>query len=266
MKKIICYLLSLMFVLFVSGCSSSKESSDQIRVGVIAGPESQLLDVAKEVALKKYGLHIKVVDFSDYVTPNTALAEGAIDANAYQHLPYLEAQIKARGYKMVPVGKTFLYPMGLYSKTLKNISELQNGAQIAVPNDPSNEARALLLLQKAGLLELKSGVGTNATLQDIAKNPKNFKIVELDAAEVPRALADVSLAAINTNFVISAGLTPKDALFLESTDSPYTNLIVVREGDQDLPKVKDLVKAYQSPEVEAEAKKLFGDSAIPGWK
>jgi len=224
------------------------------------------MEVAKDVALKKYGLHVKVVDFSDYVTPNTALAQGNIDANAYQHLPFLEAQIKSRHYQMTPVGKTFLYPMGLYSKKIQSLSQLKEGAQIAVPNDPSNEARALLLLQKAGLIELKSGVGTDASLQDIVKNTRNFKIVELDAAELPRSLSDVSLAAINTTFVIPAGLSPKQALLLESTDSPYANLIVVRTKDRDLPKVKDLVKAYQSPEVAAEAKKFFGDSAIPAWQ
>lgn len=257
--------LVFIFVLLISSCSS-KEGSDEIRVGVVAGPESQLMEVAKAVALKKYGLHVKVLDFSDYVTPNTALAEGDIDANAYQHLPFLEAQIKAHAYKMVPVAKTFLYPMGLYSKKIQTLSQLQNGAQIGIPNDPSNEARALLLLQKAGLIELKPGVDVNASLQDIVKNPKHLKIVELDAAELPRSLSDLSLAAINTTFVIPAGLSPKQALLLESTDSPYTNLIVVRAADRDLPKVKELVKAYQSKEVAAEAKKLFGDSAIPAWQ
>src|SRR3990167_7669231 len=156
MKIIKCFFLSFILVLVIS--CSSKESPNQISVGVVAGPESQIMEVAKEVALKKYGLHVKVVDFSDYVTPNTALAQGNIDANAYQHLPFLEAQIKANHYQMVPVGKTFLYPMGLYSKKIQSLSQLQDGAQIAVPNDPSNEARALLLLQKAGLIELKSDV------------------------------------------------------------------------------------------------------------
>lgn len=265
MKILKCFLLSFIFALFISGCSS-KESSDEISVGVVSGPESQLMEVAKDVALKKYGLHVKVVEFSDYVTPNTALAQGNIDANAYQHLPFLEAQIKAHNYQMVPVGKTFLYPMGLYSKKIQSLSQLTDGSQIAVPNDPSNEARALLLLQKAGLIELKPGTGVNASLQDIAKNPRNFKIVELDAAELPRSLSDVSLAAINTTFVIPAGLSPKQALLLESTDSPYTNLIVVRAENKGLPKVKDLVKAYQSQEVADAAKKLFGDSAIPAWQ
>jgi D-methionine transport system substrate-binding protein len=252
-------------VLILSGCSS-KENTDVIRVGVVAGPESQLMEKAAEVALRKYGLHVKIVDFSDFVTPNTALAEGNIDANAYQHLPFLEAQIKDRHYKMTPVGKTFLYPMGLYSKKIETLSQLPNGAQIAIPNDPSNEARALLLLEKAGLIELKPGAGTSATLQDIAKNPRNFKIIELDGAELPRALGDVSLAAINTTFVIPAGLSPKSALAVESTQSPYTNLIVVRTADQHSPKIQDLVKAYQSPEVVELAKKLFGDSAIPAWQ
>lgn len=262
MKKIIAGILVLLLV----ACSSKKEASDVIRVGVISGPEAQLMERAKEVAQKKYGLNVKIIEFSDYVTPNIALAQGNIDANAYQHQPFLDAQINDRHYSMVAVGKTFLYPMGLYSTKIQNLSQLQDGAQIAVPNDPSNEARALLLLQKAGLIELKPDTGANATLQDIAKNPRHFKIVELDAAELPRTLKDVSIAAINTTFVSAAGLSPKTAIFLEATDSPYVNLIVVRKADQDSAKVRELVQAYQSPEVEQLAEKLFGRSAIAAWK
>ena len=198
--------------------------------------------------------------------PNQALADDDIDANAFQHYPYLLSQIKAHGYSFVAVGNTFLYPMGLYSRTVKTLSDLPVGAKIAVPNDPSNEARALLLLQKAGLIGLKAHVTIDATTHDIISNPKHFKIVALDAAQIPRVLEDVSLAAINTNYATPAGLSPaKNALYEEKTDSPYMNLIVARAADRNETKIKELVVAYQSKPVLLEAKKLFGDTAIAGF-
>lgn len=267
MKKI---LLSL-FILFSSfaftACQQEKTGPNTVIVGTVAGPETVLMQVAKEVAKKRYGLNVKIVTFSDYITPNTALADGSIDANAFQHLPYLESQIKDHGFKLVPVGKTFLYPMGLYSHKVKKLSQLKEGAKVAIPNDPSNEARALLLLQSAGLIKLLPDAGIDATPLDIAKNLKRFQFVALDAAELPRALNSVALAAINTNYAIPAGLSPKkNALFEEKTDSPYVNLIVARQNDADLKKIKELVAAYQSQAVINKAKEIFGDGAIPGFK
>ena len=253
-------------LLTLSACSK-KESNNTIKVGTIAGPETELVVVAKKVALKRYGLNVKIVIFSDYTTPNEALSDGSIDANAFQHIPYLKAQVKAHGYKIVSIGKTFVYPMGLYSKKIKQLSQLKEGAKVAIPNDPSNEARALLLLQEAKLITLKPGMGINATPIDIATNPKHLKFIELDAAELPRALSDVSLAAINTTFAIPAGLSPsKDALLAEGTDSPYANIIAARAKDKNKPKLQEFVKAFQSKPVVAKAKQLFGDGAIAAWK
>lgn len=264
MKKIALLLVALI-TLGLTACSH-REKANQVSVGTIAGPETKLMQIAKQVALKEFGLHVKIITFTDYATPNAALAEGEIDANAFQHYPFLLSQIKARGYDLVPVGDTFLYPMGLYSQKIKQLSDLPLNATIAIPNDPSNEARALLLLQKAQLITLKPAVGIQATIQDIASNPKKLHIVTLDAAQIPRAMQDVFLAAINTNYAKPAGLSPtKDALFLEKTDSPYMNLIVARAADKNEKKIKELVKAYQSAPVAQAAKKLFGDDAIAGF-
>lgn len=268
MKKILCIslrvLLTLTLTLTLLACSH-KEKSNEVSVGTIAGPETTLMQIAKKVALKKFGLHVHIVTFTDYTIPNQAVADGQLDANAFQHYPYLLSQIKAHQLDLVSVGDTFLYPMGLYSKTAAQLSDMQLGAKIAIPNDPSNEARALLLLQKAGLITLKPHVTINATTQDVVNNPKHFKLIALDAAQVPRALQDVSLAAINTNYAIPAGLSPSKALFEEKTDSPYMNLIVARAGEKNETKIKELVEAYQSEPVLLEAKKLFGDAAIAGF-
>jgi len=262
MKRILLVLLTLTLL----SCSHHKEAANVVRVGTIAGPETQLMSVAKKVAFKEFGLHVKIITFTDYSTPNQALEDGDIDVNAFQHYPFLLSQIKARGYSLVPVGDTFLYPMALYSHKIKKLSELKSGDQIAIPNDPSNEARALLLLQKAGLIMLKPKATINATTHDIDSNPHHYKIVSMDAAQLPRVLQDVSLAAINTNYAMPAGLSPsKDALFEEQTDSPYMNIFVARAVDKNTVKIKELVQAYHSAAVLAAAKKLFGDGAIAGF-
>lgn len=260
-------LLLLSFATIVLTACSHRESADVVRVGTIAGPETTLMEITKAVALKKYGLHVHIVTFTDYIMPNQALVDGNIDANAFQHSPFLEAQNKAHGWNLVSVGNTFLYPMALYSKTVKNISQLKSDASIAIPNDPSNEARALLLLQKAKLIMLKPRVTINATPEDIIENPKHFKFIALDAAELPRSLNDVSLAAINTNYAIPAGLSPaKDAIFEEGTDSPYVNIVAARADNQYTKKVRELVEAYQSEAVLEKAKQLFGAGAIAGFR
>jgi D-methionine transport system substrate-binding protein len=179
-------------------------------------------------------------------------------------LPYLKAASKAHGYDLEVIGKTFIFPAGLYSKKIKSLRQLPNHAVIALPNDPSNELRALILLQKAGLITLK---GTrHASLQDIATNPKNIRFKELDAAQLPRILSDVDAAVINTTFAIPAGLRPsRDAIFLENKDSPYVNLIVTRKASEKKPQLDLLVSAMNSKEVKAKAKKIFGDGAIAAW-
>ncbi|MDP1574132.1 MAG: MetQ/NlpA family ABC transporter substrate-binding protein [Coxiellaceae bacterium] len=261
--------LTLTLTLTLIACHSrdSKNTSENyIRVGTISGPETKLMAVAKKVALQQFGLKVKIIEFTDYTMPNQALEDDQIDANVFQHYPFLLSQVKQHGYSIASVGDTFLYPMGLYSRTLKSITDLKPGSKVAIPNDPSNEARALLLLEKAKLITLKSHVTINATTRDIKGNPYHLNIIAMDAAQLPRALEDVAIAAINTNFAIPAGLSPSHALFAEQTDSPYMNLIVVRAADRNLKRTKELVEAYQSAPVLAEAKKLFGDAAVAGFK
>lgn len=251
----------------LSGCSGGgKEDPNTVSVGVMAGPEEELMDVAKGIAEQKYHLNVKVVEFNDYVQPNASLADGSIDANAYQHKPYLDAMVKDRGYKLVPAGKTFIFPIGAYSSKYKSIQDLPDGAEIAISNDPSNGARALLMLAKAHLITLKDPNDPTASLDDMTSNPHHFDFQELDTAQMPRALSDVDLAFVNNNFAQPAGLKLSDALLKESPDSPYVNLFVVRQGDQDKEKIRHLVEAFQTDAVAEKARELFGDGAIPGWK
>ncbi len=258
--------LTILVALVIGGCHQKQADNKSIKVGTIAGPETQLMEVAKQVAAQKYGLDIKIVPFTDYVMPNEALSDGSIDANMFQHKPYLDTAIKSQGYKIVPIGKTFVYPMGIYSQKIKNIKDVKDGSIVAIPNDPSNGARALLLLESAGLIKLKPGADINATQADIVSNPKHLKFQEIDAGQLPRALPDVDLAAINTNYAMLADLLPsRDALVIEGPNSPYANLVVVRIGEENDPRFKELLDALHSDEVTAEAKKLFQDQAIPAW-
>lgn len=253
-------------VLLLSFCliACSKPLPNTLTIGTIAGPETELVEVAKEIAQTHYGLTIKIVEFNDYNLPNEALEDGSLDANVYQHLPYLQAAMKAHGYHLEVIGKTFVYPTGIYSKRFKKIAQLPENATIAIPNDPSNETRALLLLQKAGLIRLKKA--PLITPADISDNPKQIKIKELDAAQLPRILDDVDAAVINTNFAIPAGLSPShDALFIEGKDSPYANLIVIHDNSPKKAQLVEFVKAMNSPEVAQKAKELFGDAALPAW-
>ncbi len=251
-------------IFFLVACHASDKNS--LKVGTIAGPETELLDVAKQVAKNKYDLQIDIVEFTDYVQPNSALNDGSIHANMFQHQPYLDQQIKDRHYNLVTIGKTFVYPMGIYSQKIKNAADLPQNGTIAIPNDPSNEGRALLLLQKMGVIQLNKNAGLFATPNDIESNPKKIHFKELDAAQLARSLPDVDAAAINTNYAIPAGLSPtKDAVFHEGADSPYANIIVIRRDELNDPRMKQLVSAIQSQEVIDAAKKIFNDQAIPAW-
>lgn len=258
-------LLALITVFATLVACGNKPAPNTLMVGTIAGPETELVKVAGAVAEERYGLTVKIVEFNDYNLPNEALQDGSLDANVYQHLPYLKAAMQARGYQLEVMGKTFIYPTGIYSKKYKSLSQLPKKALIALPNDPSNEARALLLLQKAGLITLKKDL-KNTTLQDIASNPKHLKFKELDAAQLPRILDDVDAAIINTTYAIPAGLTPsRDALFTEDKNSPYANLIVVRKNNDKKAQLIELVNALNSNEVKQKAHELFGDGAISAW-
>ena len=229
------------------------------------GPHAELLEVVKSVAAKN-GLNIRIVEFADYVQPNAALASGDLEANSYQHEPYLEAQVKDRGYRLIRVADTVTLPMGIYSKKIKSLAQLQPGAKVAVPNDPTNGGRALLLLQKQGLLRLRTEAGLKATPLDIVDNPRKLKIVELDAAQIPRSLGDVDAAAINTNYAMQAGLKPKqDAIAIEDPKGPYVNIIAIRETDRNRPWVAKLVAAYHSPEVKQYIDSRYGGAVIASW-
>lgn len=259
--------VSLASALILSGCGPKKEDN-HIKVGISAGIDQPLWDVVKKIAKDKYNLDVEVVTFTDYVLPNSALSSGDIDANSFQQGPYLEKQIKERGYKLAAVGNTFVYPIAGYSRKIKSISELQDGAQVAVPNDPTNLGRSLLLLQKQGLIKLKDNVGLLPTSLDIVENPKHLKIIEIEAPQLTRAIDDdkIALAVINTNYSSQIGLTPgKNGLFVEDKNSPYVNIIVARDDNKDSQKVKDLVKAYQTDEVAAAADKIYHGDAVKGW-
>ncbi len=247
-----------------SSCGNGQKSG-AIKVGTIAGPETELMQVAKDVAKSCYNLDVKIITFSDYNMPNAALNDGSIDANMFQHQSFLDSQVAARGYKLASVTKTFIFPMGVYSQKYTQLDHLPLNARIAIPSDPSNEARALLLLQDAMLITLAPGKTLDATVQDVVQNPREIQLVSLPAAQLPRALTDVDAAVINTNYAIPAGLSLRDALYSEGPASPYANLLVVRAGRQNDPRVQQLVSALHSEGVLAAARRIFGDSAIPAW-
>lgn len=251
-------------VLVLSLISCSKPSSDNsLTIGTIAGPETELIETAAQVA-KKNGLNIKIIEFNDYNLPNQALEDGSLDANVFQHLPYLKAAKKAHNYNLEAIGRTFVYPMGIYSNKIKSLSSLEDKALVALPDDPSNETRALLLLEKAGLITVNNNpIGG---LQDIKTNPKELQFKEINAAQLPRILQDVDIAVINTTYALPAGLSPTgDAIFLEDKDSPYANIIVIRGDSLKRKQLESFVSALNSKEVRLKAKELFGDAAIAAW-
>jgi len=261
-------ILATSLLLFSCGGREKNNDPNLIKVGVQSGPEYEVAEVAKRIAKEQYNLEVELVQFNDYVMPNEALLQGDIDANAFQNRPYLDVQSNQRGYKFAIVGNTFVYPLAGYSKKIERIEDLPNGSTIIIPNDLTNGGRSLLLLEKTGLIQLKDDVGLLPTVNDIVGNPKNLKIVELEAPQLPRALDDhnVTIAVINNTFASQIGLSAyKDGLFVEDKDSPYVNIIVARDDNKDSDKVKNFVKAYQSPEVAAAAEELFKGGAIPGW-
>ena len=251
LKKFIAPLLVGVLAFAIAGCGTNTNQSSQtpkeIKIGATAGPHAQVAEaVAKEA--KKQGIDLKVVEFSDYVTPDKALADGDIQLNAYQHVPFMENFNKQNGSKLVAIGKTILMPMGLYSNSVHSAADVPEGAIVAIPNDPTNGGRGLALLAKAGLITLKDGVGFKATVADITSNPKNLQIQELEAAQLPRSLDDVVVAAIPMNYVQSAGLNvEKQGFFLEPKDEPLAVMILaVRDQDKDNETYKKITDIYKS--------------------
>ncbi len=259
---------ALMLAILLAGCDQKNNDAHTIKVGVINGAEQDVAEVAKTVAKEKYGLEVELVGFSGSLLPNDPTAHGDLDANVFQHRPFLEQDNKAKGTTLVAVGNTFVFPMAGYSKKIKQISELKDGDTIAIPNDPTNLGRALLLLQKEKLVTLKADTGLLPTAVDITANPLHLNIMEMEGAQLPRVLDDaqVTVAIISTTYLQQTGLNPvRDSVFIEDKQSPYVNIIVTREDNKDAPNVRDFIKSYQSPEVAAAADKIFNGGAVAGW-
>ncbi len=243
-----------------------KTQTDQFRIGSIAGPETELMQTVVEVAKELFDLDCEVVVFQDYNAPNRFLNEGEIDVNSYQHQPYLNQTIKNQNFSLIAVGKTFIYPMGIYSNTLKNIKDLPEGAMVSIPNDPSNGNRALLLLSSIGLIRLNNPSAEDSTPDDIIENKKKLRFIALDAAQLPRSLSDVTVSVMNATFATAAGYFPsKDALAQEGKDSPYVNIVVSRENNQTDERIQQLMTAFHHEKVIKKARELFKDGIAPGW-
>ncbi len=239
----------------------------KIVVGASVTPHAEILEVAKGILAKK-GYELEIVEYTDYVQPNLALDYGDLDANYFQHQPYLDNFNEERGLDLVSVAKIHYEPFGLYPGKTKKIEDLKDGAQIAVPNDGTNEARALLLLEAQGLIKLREGAGMDATINDIVENPKNLKIIEIEAAQLARSLQDVDMAVINGNYAIQAGLNvSKDAVAVEAQDSlaaeTYANIVAVRRGDEDREEIKALVEALMSDEVREFIESTYEGAVVP---
>ena len=239
-----------------------------VRAGVTAGVHAQVLERVRDV-LGRDGFAVRVTEFGDFIQPNAALQSGDLDANTYQHQPFLDAQKAQRSYDFVPVGRTVLTAMGVFSRKVRRLEDLPDGARIAIPNDPTNGGRALVLLGRAGVFTLRSGADFRSTVADIAANPKRVRIVELEAATIARALDDVDAAAITGNYAVPAGLNPaRDALAAETAaeaaTNPYTCLVVVRRADAAAPWARRLAAGYAHPEVRRYVEESFGGAVVLG--
>ncbi|RKD30582.1 MetQ/NlpA family ABC transporter substrate-binding protein [Thermohalobacter berrensis] len=262
---LISLVVTLIGGLLLTGCANSKADNNVLKVGATPVPHAKILELVKD-DLKKEGIELKIIEFTDYIKPNLALSEGEIDANFFQHVPYMKAFARENDLDIVSIGKVHVEPLGLYSEKVNSVEDLKQGAVIAIPNDPTNCGRALLLLEKNGLIKLKEDAGLEATERDIVKNPKSLKFKPLEAAQLPRVLKDVDGAIINGNYALEAGLVPtKDSLILEDGDSPYANIITVRKGDENNPKLKTLVKVLQSEEVRKFILEKYNGGVVPAF-
>jgi len=245
--------------------TSAAAHAGEISVAATAVPHAELLEFVKP-ALAKEGVELKIKVFTDYVQPNVQVAEGRLDANFFQHQPYLDEFNASRGTALVSIAGVHVEPFGAYSSKIKKLDELSEGAQVVIPNDATNGGRALLLLQKAGVIKLKDGAGITATVKDIAENPKGIKVRELEAATLPRMLAQVDLALINTNYALEAGLNPtKDALVIEGADSPYVNILVTTAEQKDNADLQKLAKALHTPEVKKFIADQYKGAVVPAF-
>ncbi|MEV7192956.1 MetQ/NlpA family ABC transporter substrate-binding protein [Streptomyces sp. NPDC093510] len=259
---------TLTLALGLTACGADTGNDGELVVGATPTPAGEVLAYIEQNLAKKEGLDLRITEFTDYVTPNTALQEGSLDANLYQHTPYLEDFNKSKKADLVPVTEVYLPPMGVYAKKAKGITDvtdLPQGATVGVPNDTTNEGRALQLLASQGVIGLKKGVGGTATPEDITSNPKKLDIKPLEPAQLPRSLDDLDAAVINNNYALDAKLSPKkDAILLESPKSnPYNNVLAVKKGDENDPRVKKLAKLLTSPEVKKFIEDKYKGSVLP---
>ncbi len=236
-----------------------------LKVGATPVPHADILGVVKD-NLAAEGINLEIIEFTDYVQPNVQLYEKQLDANFFQHLPYLEHFNQENNYNLVKVTGVHIEPIGAYSQKHSSVDQLPDGAKVAIPNDGTNGGRALALLEKNGLIKLAEGVGVNGTVQDIVENPKKLNIIELEAATLPRVLGEVDLAVINTNYALEAGLVPtEDALFIEDKDSPYVNILVARPDNQNDEAIRKLAEALNSEEVRQFIEETYNGSVVPAF-
>ncbi len=248
-------LLSIILILAIAavGCSTKADDTQSnateeivLKVGATPVPHSEILNAIKP-QLEEQGIKLEIIEFTDYVTPNLALSDKEIDANFFQHLPYMETFAREHNIELASVATVHVEPLGVYSNKIKSIDELEDGATISIPNDPTNEGRALILLDNNGVIKLKADAGLEATENDIEANPKNLKFEPIDAAQLPRTLDDVDASIINTNYALEADLNPgEDALLIEGSESPYANILTIRPEDKDKEAIQKLVDALQS--------------------
>lgn len=273
-KLIITVLIISLFASLTIACTPKEDgqvtNADEaeevvLKVGATPIPHAEILEIVKPI-LEKENIRLEIIEFQDYVQPNTALADKELDANFFQHKPYLDNFNEERNLNLISAAKVHVEPLGLYSKSIKDISELKDGSTIAIPDDATNNARSLLLLQSKGIIKLKDDADITATERDIAENPRNLKFQAIEAAQLPRILEDVDCAVINTNFAMPAGLNPlKDALIIEDGDSPYANILTVRDGDENREEIKKLIEVLNSTEVKSFIEEKYQGSIIPAF-
>ncbi|RQD78808.1 MAG: ABC transporter substrate-binding protein [Halanaerobium sp. MSAO_Bac5] len=258
--------LVLVVLAFMVVASFSAMADDHVlRVGATPVPHAEILEFVQD-DLAERGIELEIIEFTDYVTPNLSLDDGSIDANYFQHIPYLDQFNADRGLDLVPVARVHVEPIALYSDKYDSLEDIPEGASIAVPNDPSNEGRALILLHNSGVITLDDPENLNATPIDIVDNPKNIRFNELEAAQLPRVLADVAGAVINTNYALEANLNPlDDALVIEDSDSPYVNVVAVRSEDEDSEKIKILREVLNSQKVEDFILEEYKGAVVPAF-